>query len=311
MPVPRTPPLLPLAWVAVAGLLACDVAWCLRLGFTVPVAPCLSLAGSAAVLGLLYGLYRFLRPEPVLAEIAHAGLFLVAATLALATANYLGFTLRRPLQDDAFAAFDRTLGFDFLRHMAFLVEHPLPAKILNACYMTSFPQVVLTVPVLAFTGRARRLRDFLVLFAMTAGAVVLASALWPSLGAYSYHGLPDLLLPAFADPRAGWEQVPHITALRDGSMRQIPLDDMRGLVSFPSFHTALAIVTTWALLDVPILGLVAVGVNALLILATPSNGNHYLADVAGGGAIALAALFVVTGYRALAVRRRRAGPLPA
>ncbi len=284
-----------IAWGWTAALGALDAAWMARIGVTAPATQLLLDLFYAALLLGVWAVYRFARPAPILAEIAQAAAFLILFTLAIAIASYLSFTLRRPFRDDAFAAFDAALRFETLGHLAFLVAHPTFARVINLCYLSSMAQIVVVVLALGATQRFDRLRAYLALFALTASAVILASALWPTLGTYPYFHVPDALLPAFVNPRMGWEHVPHILALRDGTMTRIPLDDMRGLVAFPSFHTALAVITMWALFDNRWLAAPILAVNALLILATPSNGSHYLADVIAGAAIAFVALALVTG----------------
>ncbi|MGF6606083.1 membrane-associated phospholipid phosphatase [Paraburkholderia sp. WSM4175] len=47
----------------------------------------------------------------------------------------------------------------------------------------------------------------------------------------------------------------------------------------PSFHTTLAIVFIYALRRMPRLLLFAIPLNVTMILSTPTQGGHYLADV--------------------------------
>ena len=44
-----------------------------------------------------------------------------------------------------------------------------------------------------------------------------------------------------------YTHVPTLEALRAGTFRSIPLDNLEGLITFPSFHTAGAIMFIWAL----------------------------------------------------------------
>ncbi len=134
-----------------------------------------------------------------------------------------------------------------------------------------------------------------VLFALTATIVIATAAIFPSLGPYAYFNIPDTLLPAFADPRTGWQSVPHVLALRDGTMRTLPLNDLRGLVSFPSFHTVLALVTVWAPPAHSVRCRASLRHQCLLIFRRPSNGDHYLCDLIGGAAVAFLGLGIVTG----------------
>jgi membrane-associated phospholipid phosphatase len=100
-----------------------------------------------------------------------------------------------------------------------------------------------------------------------------------------------------------------VARLRAGTLDTLALGDLRGLATFPSFHVCLAILTAWALAPVPVVGPVALLLNAAVIVATIGAGGHYLPDVLAGGLLAGAAL-------ACRVRRREpaalvAGPRPA
>ena len=72
-----------------------------------------------------------------------------------------------------------------------------------------------------------------------------------------------------------------ITEIRSGHWSSFTYDRSDGIITFPSFHTVLAIILTyvvrhhwWALVFVAPL-------NALLILSTPTVGGHYLVDLLG------------------------------
>jgi hypothetical protein len=296
-----------LAWAWTAALSALDIGWVIALGYSVPGKPLFASVGAGVLLLCVSAIYRYARPDPIISILAEAGAFLVLFTMALATSSYLAFTLNFPLRDEAFAAMDRAVHFDFIAHIAFVAAHPTFAKIINLCYLSSLPQIVVVVLALGATRRHARLRTYLALFALTASSVILVSGLFPSLGTYPFYNVPDDLLPAFTDPRMGLDHVPHILAMRDGSMQRIPLDDMRGLVAFPSFHTALAVITIWALMDIRWLALPAFVLNGLLILGTPTNGSHYLADVIAGAFIAFGALALLTGRRQMAQSPTPAG----
>ena len=87
----------------------------------------------------------------------------------------------------------------------------------------------------------------------------------------------------------------HVTAqIRDlhaGVFRTVTLTDMKGLISFPSFHTAAAIAVTWALrrqsrwIWIPVALL-----NVGLVSATVLLGLHYVADLIGTAALLAASL---------------------
>ena len=116
-------------------------------------------------------------------------------------------------------------------HLAFLQTPPRLATFIELAYMTSMAQVAVVALALGFSGSLDRLRLFIVLFAFTGTATIVVSGVWPTLGAYAFHDVQDWQLPPFLNPRVGWEQTPHILALREGTMREFPLGDVRGLGS--------------------------------------------------------------------------------
>lgn len=260
------------------------------------------LAIGSAPLAIAW-FYTVKRPDIVIASLLESAAFLVLFTNALATASYLGTSLAWPLRDEYFDALDKAMGFDFLAHLAYVADNLGFAALLDYTYMSSMLQVVFSVLALAMTRSFERLHAYLVLFALTAGATILIATLLPTIGAYAFYNVPDALLPAFRDPRSGWDQVPHILALRNGSMREIPLADLHGLVSFPSFHTALAIITVWANLRTRYVNVAILLLNLPLIIATPTLGSHYLCDILGGSLVAFTALAFVSGFERRPARR--------
>lgn len=280
-------------WIATGVLALGDLLLGLWLGFSLSW-PMLALPGGATLLACgLRVVYTTRRPDPRIAEMAGAAAFLIVFTLALAIASYLLEALALPIQDDIFQRIDAAIGFDFLAHLAWLRQHPTFSLILSIAYLTSIGQVILLAFTLPLLGHFDRLRRFLILFAGTATTVIVLAALMPTLGTCGIYDLPDAVLPAFVDPQICFQHLDHLKGLRDGSLRHLPLDDIRGLVAFPSFHTALALVTLWAARPLRWIFPPLVVVNALLIFATPSNGSHYAADVLGGALIALAWIAII------------------
>ena len=300
------------AWILAAVLALADLAGAAALGFTAPVGPiALVIVAAAAALAVAY-VYRRLRPDPRLALIAEAAALLVCFTFCIAIASYLSESIALPLRDDVFAKFDAWIGFDFPAHLAWLRERPMLSLAISGAYLTSILQVVIVVLCLPLFGETERLRRYLLLFVATCTSVIVVAALMPTLGPCGTNALTPADMPRYLDADICFQHLPHLEALRDGTMRRLPLDDIRGLVAFPSFHTALAVITIWATMTIRPLAAPIFALNAMLLFATPSNGSHYAADLVGGAVIAFVAIAAIDrSPRSAATRAKSALPADA
>ena len=68
--------------------------------------------------------------------------------------------------------------------------------------------------------------------------------------------------------------------------------EIEGLVTFPSFHTAAGVLFAWALWSTRWLRWPGLIVNVLMIASVPIIGAHYLVDVFGGVVVAIASLYL-------------------
>ena len=81
--------------------------------------------------------------------------------------------------------------------------------------------------------------------------------------------------------------------LHDGTVRVIGDRHVEGVIQFPSFHMALAILLTYVTRGMPVLFLLFLEINTLLFISTPAVGGHHFADLWGGIVLALMTIFVV------------------
>jgi membrane-associated phospholipid phosphatase len=61
---------------------------------------------------------------------------------------------------------------------------------------------------------------------------------------------------------------------------------MNGLISFPSYHAATALLYIWAAWRTPVLKWIVLLLNIAMLLATPLHGSHYFVDVIAGAVVA-------------------------
>ena len=224
--------------------------------------------------------------------------------------SYLTAMADAPLRDRELLAFDRALGFDWSAVMHALDQWPGLASLLELAYQTHTAQIACIVMFLALRNRPKDLDAFLLAFLIAGALTTTISALVPALGPASLLGNQDFLNLKLT----GATPADVLAQLRAGSTRIIDLDHMAGIVTFPSFHTAIALLVVHAVRrDWWLLGPVA-GLDALMLASTITEGGHYVVDVLAGGAITIVAVTVsgaAKGSQAARERLRPALPNPA
>jgi membrane-associated phospholipid phosphatase len=277
-----------LGLVALADMLAMAAGGFRLVGY----GACSIAAVSAGAWGLGY-FYSTVRPDERLAALGFAAAYLILFTFSAGTLSYVGTSLDRPLLDAAFARADAALGLDWMATLAFTDARPLFGTALRLAYQSSLLQIVLVVLVLALTGQLVRLRLFLALFTATGLVTIVTSVLFPAAGAFVFHNPPAELRDVVGHDAGIWHIV-HFEALRSGAMRTIDPSAIEGLITFPSFHTALAVVTVWALWRTRLLALPALALNIAVVASTVPVGGHYFVDVMAGGFIAASCIVALT-----------------
>jgi membrane-associated phospholipid phosphatase len=281
---PSTPLWICLALIALADLVAMSVGGFRLVGFGSAVIA--AVCAGAAGLGFLYAIVR---PDERLSALAFGGAYLIAFTFAGAILSYLGTSLGLPLLDSHLARADAALGLDWLAILESVDARPMVGKLLRLAYDSSMPQIAAAFLVLTATRQLTRLADFLTLFTVTSLVTILASSLLPAAGAFVFFDPPAALRDVVGHDAGIWH-LQHFEALRSGAKRVIDPGDIQGLVTFPSFHTALAVITAWAFWRTRYLAVPLLGLNLLVIASTVPVGGHYAVDVLAGIAVAAAAI---------------------
>jgi len=250
------------------------------------------------VLASMAGLFAYFVCEPGSGrEKALPDAILVTFLLLLLTnigspAQYLAVTLRRPLIDAYLARADSWMGFHVPTLAAWTWAHPLIAAVLRVAYATLLPQFLLPILVLGiWSGDRERLWEYCFHFHFCLLVTLTCLAIWPAACAFTYYGFNSAIDQS--------RFVSHFESLRQGSFHLIRFDDLEGLISMPSFHTAGALMVTWAFRGYRRLFCTLLVVNVALILSTFMTGAHYFIDVVA--TIALFAVSVVL-YRSVFAR---------
>ena len=156
-------------------------------------------------------------------------------------------------------------------------------------YTSLLWQPYLLALVLGTIGRHDQLWRFVRAWALALVATVALFGVMPAVTPYVYFGFAPADLPHLT-VNAGWRPAEIIAALRSGELRELSSGNMAGLVTFPSFHTAAAVLLAWGFRGVPIVGRALLALNLVMILTVPMIGSHYFVDVLGGLAVAALAI---------------------
>jgi membrane-associated phospholipid phosphatase len=189
-----------------------------------------------------------------------------------------------PLADDAIRAFDLSLGFNHLAWMSWLNEHPNITRALSVVYTTMIPQAVLIIILCMATSRIRHLDRYLCAFAI---AIVLTSAISVPLPTRGIIAILDPMLRTTPSWPFAATDVETYDALRSGALRDLVGVPKLGIVSFPSFHAASAVLATWAFWAWRPARWPAGVLNVTVSIATVGCGGHYVADVLVGYLVAV------------------------
>jgi membrane-associated phospholipid phosphatase len=215
--------------------------------------------------------------------------------------SYVAGSLDWPLQDHTLLVMDRAIGMDPKVIATFVNDHPWLAKALASAYgLIKWP--LLGVPIiLAMTLRLVRLQQFIAALCIALVVTITISAFVPAIGTYYGLGLSSSDFPSLITVYDA--QLRDLQALRAGSLRHLEMFHLSGIVSFPSFHAASAVLYIWAVWPVRCLGWIFLVLNMLMIASTPAIGAHYMVDVIAGIVVACGSI-VAAGWLSESADRR-------
>jgi hypothetical protein len=257
--------------------------------FAIPALGCtLLLAGG--------WFYRLRRPDARLASAFLCTAQVASFTAVAAPLSYIAASANLPLYDHGLDAIDRALGFDWKALLAIMNASPRTHVVLVLAYLSLALQITIAVLCLASFGRFLWLRIYILAFFCAALISIAISAMLPAAGAWPYYAINANSSHILSVVGANWQLV--FYGLRDGTFRLLMADGAEGIITFPSLHSALAVILIAALWPIAVLRWVFVALNTMMLLATPIDGSHYLTDVLAGIALGLLCLIAAQAMAA-------------
>jgi membrane-associated phospholipid phosphatase len=220
-----------------------------------------------------------------------AGTVFIALGIVGGTFSYLTASLGLPLRDAELAAIDKAMGFDWPAFLAFANDTPAIGAILRTAYHSAGPQLLGLYLLLSLTRSRVRLAEFTAVLAVASLLTGLVVTFVPAEGAYAFYAPPSEMFTSFS-PKAGMWHHDVLTSLRTSPAPVLGLAKTEGLVTFPSFHTTLAIIIAYAVRGVRYVFVPVCALNAVMIVATLPEGGHHLIDLIAGALVAVLAIGV-------------------
>jgi len=243
---------------------------------------------------------------PALREFAGHFVVFIAISLMAVIASYPAAAASTGYVDPKLERIDQALHFDWVSWYRTVSAHPALQLCGRVAYFSIYATPAVLLGYLAYRGRRSEARLFLINFWI---AAILTLLLFPWIAAKGplamlWHG------PIPYMPTSALYQSQMIPALRMHVLTQIDLGALRGLVCAPSFHTTAAVIFGFTAWPIRVLRWPLLAVNAAMLLSTPVEGTHYLADMLGGALVALASI-LLTLRVARRMQARQAGPAAA
>jgi hypothetical protein len=199
-----------------------------------------------------------------------------------------------PVRDAWFAGIDRSLGLEVPAILQCMASLPAVNSFLKVSYDSLLLFYIMAIMLPPFCGHMGRAKELAVASLAAAVISIPISAVLPAMGPWDYYGYA-------ATPEQ--EKITTIlSGLRGDGRYLLNFSQMEGIITFPSFHTILAILSAFALWPLRPLRWPAVICATLTVISTLTTGWHYLIDVLGGVVVTLLACLLARGYSRLESR---------
>jgi hypothetical protein len=202
--------------------------------------------------------------------------------------SYAAAVTAMPYRDAELLAIDQWLGFDRTSYVNFFTDSPWKVHLSDLIYLAMLPQLAIVPFALIIARRTARLQRFIAAYGIALISTIAIFVFVPAVGAFVYFDLTPAQYAAL--PIDVYTPARTLDALRSGAMKMIRLNDLEGLIAFPSFHTAAAILYAWALWPVKSIRWPIAALNVAIISTTPIGGSHYAIDVVAGAIVALGSI---------------------
>ena len=230
---------------------------------------------------LSFAAKRLARPLLAASDFIDSMVYVFVFLAFLAPFTSLMASLDLPLIDGALKHADHVLGFDWSATSDWVARHPMFDLMFSRAYDSIWWQAPLVLLIGSYTRPGERNAEAIWLCVISVLACIILSAALPAI---AYPGVK------------GMKHIDELRAIRDGHWTLMSVGG-GGIVAFPSFHAALAVIYIYSVRHYRWALLVSGPLNLVMLASTPTVGGHYLVDVIAGVAVAFASIVPARAFR--------------
>ena len=204
--------------------------------------------------------------------------------------SYIATATDFPLRDSQLLAIDQAIGFNFRAILSFVNGRAWLIAILAFGYGAISWPIWLIMFGLPLSGHYQRTAEYISALLLALAITCCVTIVVPAIGVYQAMGPVASDFPNI-NPQSYYDSLIEIPMLRAGTLRTLDLEHLGGVITFPSFHAAMAVLCSWALWPLRWLRPLSLAVNGAMLVATPIGGGHYLVDVVAGVMVAIGSIY--------------------
>jgi len=276
-------------WIVIAAMMLVLAASYRAAGLSIEIGDGWNMLLAAPFCLLISVYYHYRRSDTYISTGAESAAQLILILLLGALLSFAAATTNLPYRDADLHAFDRWIGFDWRAYLGFFNARPYLGYAVHIAYLTINIQPMLVILALTATGYFLRVKQFVLATGLSLCVTLAAFIFTPAIDNFAFLGLQ---WSEFANltPTFSFQHIHYLEALRHGTIDVVRLDDLEGLITFPSFHAISAVLFVWAAWPVRYLKWLICLLNLGLLAATPVDGAHYTIDIVAGILVAIIAI---------------------
>ncbi len=222
-----------------------------------------------ACLLLPYVFYKSFRPDLRMVALLETTFFAFAYSPLMLLLTCLVATQNQPLIDSTLVSIDNYLGV-YVQAIDFWFRgHDIWQRIFEFMYNTFLYQFPFVLFYFTYSNKPIYLQRFLMMIMIATPLTITISGFFPALGPFEwYHYMPHIRVS---------NALHHMIELRQNI---VDINKEPGIVTFPSFHTVMALLYTYIFKNEKLIIFIPVLIiNLLMIFSCIPIGEHYFIDL--------------------------------